>query len=43
MVNTEQIKKIIKNYFGSLAIETSNGDILPVGRNYKDSIRNLIG
>ncbi|WP_448376291.1 LytR/AlgR family response regulator transcription factor [Fervidobacterium sp.] len=43
IVNTEQIKKIIKNYFGSLAIETSNGDILPVGRNYKDNIKNLIG
>jgi len=43
IVNTEQIKKIIKNYFGSMAIETSNGDILPVGRNYKDNIKNLIG
>ncbi|AFG35923.1 LytTR family DNA-binding domain-containing protein [Fervidobacterium pennivorans subsp. shakshaketiis] len=42
IVNVEKIRKIIRNYFGSLALELSNGDIIPVGRNYKDSIKKLL-
>lgn len=43
IINAEQIKKIVRNYFGSMAVEVSNGDILPVGRNYKDVVKELIG
>ncbi len=42
IINAEQIKKIVRNYFGSMAVEVSNGDILPVGRNYKDVVKDLI-
>uniref|UniRef100_A0A7V4NGQ1 Response regulator transcription factor n=1 Tax=Fervidobacterium pennivorans TaxID=93466 RepID=A0A7V4NGQ1_FERPE len=42
IVNVEKIRKIIRNYFGSLALELSNGDIIPVGRHYKDSIKKLL-
>jgi len=42
IINVEHITKIIKNYFGSMALELSNGDIVPVGRNYKESLKELL-
>ncbi|WP_434223459.1 LytR/AlgR family response regulator transcription factor [Fervidobacterium gondwanense] len=42
IINVEHIKKIIRNYFGSVALELSNGDIVPVGRNYKESLKELL-
>ncbi|AMW33420.1 LytTR family DNA-binding domain-containing protein [Fervidobacterium islandicum] len=42
IINVEKIKKIIRNYFGTIALELSNGEIIPVGRNYKDSIKKLL-
>lgn len=37
------IRKILKNYFGSMAIEMTNRKIIPVGRNYKGNLKNIIG
>ncbi|MEN3042145.1 MAG: LytTR family DNA-binding domain-containing protein [Fervidobacterium sp.] len=43
IISLKYIRKIIKNYFGGMAIEMTNGDIIPVGRNYKESLKNTIG
>lgn len=43
VVAVKYIKKIVKNYFGGMAVEMTNGKIIPVGRNYKEDLKNIIG
>lgn len=43
LVSTRYIKKILKNYFGRLAIEMENGEIIPVSRHYRENLIRLIG
>ncbi|MFN6992107.1 MAG: LytR/AlgR family response regulator transcription factor, partial [Fervidobacterium sp.] len=43
IVSIRYIKKILKNYFGRLAIEMENGEIIPVSRHYRENLMMLIG
>ncbi len=43
IISINAVKKILKNYIGGLAIELVNGDIIPVGRMYKENIKKIIG
>ncbi|MFN3691915.1 MAG: LytR/AlgR family response regulator transcription factor [Fervidobacterium sp.] len=43
VVSTRHIKKILKNYFGRLAIEMQNGEIIPVSRHYRENLMKLTG
>lgn len=43
IVSIKCIRKILKNYFGGMAVEMTNGKIIPVGRNYKEDLKNIIG
>lgn len=42
IVAVKYIKKVLKNYFGGMAVEMSDGKIIPVGRNYKEELRIII-
>lgn len=42
LISKRYIKKIIKNYFGRLAIEMENGEIIPVSRHYKENLMKLL-
>ncbi|ABS61093.1 LytR/AlgR family response regulator transcription factor [Fervidobacterium nodosum] len=42
IISINAVKKILKNYIGGLAIELINGNIIPVGRMYKENIKKII-
>lgn len=42
IVAVKYIKKVLKNYFGGMAVEMIDGKIIPVGRNYKEELKVII-